>query len=409
MKTIPFWALCALLCLGGACRPGPAGKRQEAAADFYARQLDQQVQKALGYLPQVPLDSMAIPRALRRDGTLDGTPSRSWTSGFYPGTLWLLYAHSGKPALRAAAQQWTRFVEKEQYDTRTHDLGFKLFCSAGQGYAHTGDAHYREVILTASNTLIRRFHPRVGCIRSWDFNQDTWQFPVIIDNLMNLEMLFEATRLSGDSTYYRVAYQHALTTLAHHIRPDHSSFHVIDYDTLTGEVRLRDTHQGFSPASAWSRGQAWNLYGFAMAYRETGDPRFLAQAHGIAAYIYTHPRLPAHGVPYWDFDAPQIPNEPLDASAAAIIASGLLLLCEVDTAACARVLPWVDRTLRTLCQPAFAADTPPFLLDHSVGSIPGDFEVDVPIIYADYYYVEALMRRTRLKKADTATLTAGMK
>ncbi|RMG64373.1 MAG: glucuronyl hydrolase, partial [Bacteroidetes bacterium] len=302
MKFFRKWWGIGLLLMAGACVPNPSS-RYEQSALFFEQQLDHQVQRALAYLPEMAVDSTAIPRSAHRDGSLNGTTSRSWTSGFYPGELWLLYEHSGEKRLRAVAEEWMRFIEKEKYDTHTHDLGFKLYCSYGQALRLTLSETYRDIILTASETLIKRYDPKVGCIRSWDFNQEVWQFPVIIDNLMNLEMLFEATRLSGDSIYYQVAYQHALTTLANHVRPDHSVYHVIDYDTLTGAVRNRHTHQGLSDESAWSRGQAWNIYGFAMAYRETRDPRFLAQAQGAARYYYQHPHLPADAVPYWDFDA----------------------------------------------------------------------------------------------------------
>lgn len=401
MKKISLYLALGLLLAWTACSPT---RSQDSVADrdFFQAQLDRQAQRALAYLPELALDSTAIPRSAKRDGSLNGTTSRDWTSGFYPGELWLWYEYTEDERFKAAAQDWTQFVEKEKFDTHTHDLGFKIYCSFGQGYRLTQQQEYRSVILQAAKTLIQRYDPQVGCIRSWDFNREVWQFPVIIDNLMNLEMLFAATRLSGDSTYYDIAYQHALTTLQNHIRPDHSAYHVIDYDTLTGAVRHRHTHQGFSHESAWSRGQAWNLYGFAMAYRETGDSRFLKQARAAARFIYQHPNLPAHGVPYWDFDAPNIPNEPLDASAAAVAASGLLILCEVDSASREQLLPWVDRTLNTLSRQEFASDLSPFLLDHSVGSIPGDFEVDVPIVYADYYFVEALMRRMKLENVQLA-------
>ncbi|MEO1418115.1 MAG: glycoside hydrolase family 88 protein [Bacteroidota bacterium] len=381
------------------CQSTPSENKLFTTGDFSHR-LETQVAKAIDYIPHLKVDSMAIPRSVKRDGSLHGTNSRSWTSGFYPGELWMLYEFSGEEALRESALRWTQFVEKEKYDTHTHDLGFKVFCSFGQAYRITQEEKFKDVILHASTTLIRRYNPTVGAIRSWDFNQDIWQFPVIIDNMMNLEMLFEATRLSGDSMYYDIAYQHALTTLENHIRQDHSTYHVIDFDTLTGTVRNRHTHQGQGHESTWARGQAWNLYGFAMAYRETGDTRFLSQAKGVADFIYHHPNLESHGVPYWDFDADKIPNEPLDASAAAVAASGLLILCELDTGLQSQMLPWVDKTLATLGEKEFATEVPPFLLDHSVGSIPGDFEVDVPLIYADYYYIEALMRRIDLGKGD---------
>ena len=238
------------------------------------------------------------------------------------------------------------------------------------------------------------------CIRSWDFNQDVWQYPVIIDNMMNLEMLFEATRLSGDSLYYQIAYQHALTTLKNHVRSDKSTYHVIDYDTLSGEIRNRHTHQGYSHESAWSRGQAWGLYGFAVAYRETGDERFLTYAKAVADYIYQHPNMPDHGVPYWDYDAANIPNEPLDASAAAVAASGMLILCEVDPGCVETMMPRIDLTLKTLSSKEFTSHVPPFHVKHSVGSIPGDFEVDVPLIYSDYYFIEALIKRISMNDSS---------
>lgn len=396
--------LCLILATGlFSCTPNVT-RDATVTADYFQEKLDDQVEKAIAYLPQVELDSMAIPRSLTRDGALNGTDSRSWTSGFYPGVLWMLYAHSGDDRLKEAANSWTTFIDKEKYDTHTHDLGFKVYCSFGHAFRLTGDQRYKETILQASNTLIKRYNPRVGCIRSWDFNADIWQFPVIIDNMMNLEMLFEATRLTGDSMYYDIAYNHAQTTLRNHVRADRSTYHVIDYDTLTGEVRNQYTHQGFSAESAWSRGQAWSLYGFATAYRETGDERFLTYAKEVASFIYEHPNMPEHGVPYWDYDASNIPNEPLDASAAAVAASGMLILCEVDPSNAETMMPWIDRTLETLSSDEFASQVPPFLVEHSVGSIPGDFEVDVPLIYADYYFIEALTKRISMNNHSVDSL-----
>lgn len=365
---------------------------------FYEDQLQSSVTKAIAYLDEVSIDSTAIPRSLQEDGSLHGTESRAWTSGFYPGQLWQLYEYSQEEELKQAVDKWTSFIEKEKFDTHTHDLGFKVYCSFGQGYRLTQNEAYKQVILQASETLIQRYDEKIGSIRSWDFNSDIWQFPVIIDNMMNLEMLFAATRFSGDSTYYKIAYQHALTTLENHIREDYSSYHVIDYDTLSGEVRLRQTHQGYSDASSWSRGQAWSLYGFSMTYRETGDKRFLEQAKGVAEFFYTHERMPEDMIPYWDFDAPHIPNEPRDASAAAIAACGLLMLCDWVPEEKERYMSWADKSLGMLCSPAYEATEAPFLLQHSVGSVPGSFEVDVPIVYADYYFIEALMKRATMAK-----------
>lgn len=349
--------------------------------------------KAVDDLPSVPIDSNAIPRALEADGSLMKSSSRDWTSGFYAGTLWGLYRFSNNNQLGEAAESWTAFQEKEKRDTHTHDLGFKVFCSFGEAYQIKPTEEKKRVIIQASETLIKRYNPKVGAIRSWDFNKEVWQFPVIIDNMMNLKMLFAATQLTGDSTFYDIAYQHAMTTLENHFRPDHSSYHVIDYDTLTGEVRNRHTHQGISHESAWARGQAWGLYGFVMCYGETGESLFLKKAQDIASFFFNHPRLPADKIPYWDFDAPKIPDEFRDASAAAIAASGLLELSQLDPQHRAQYLEWADAILLSLETPEYQSDAPPFLLQHSVGNIPGDSEIDVPIVYADYFYVEALLRR----------------
>lgn len=360
--------------------------------------LETLAQRSIDYLPQVPVDSTRIPRALEANGELIATNSRSWTSGFYPGVLWQLSETANGRALRAPAEQWTAFIEKEKWDDHTHDLGFKLFCSFGQGYRITGREDYKDVIIQASRTLIQRYNDTVGSIRSWDWNQDVWTFPVIIDNMMNLDMLFTAAEWTGDSTFYRVAYQHALTTMKNHYRADNSSYHVIDYDPSTGEIRNRHTHQGYSHESAWSRGQAWGLYGFTMTYRYTKDPRFLEKAKAIAQFFFTHPNLPEDKIPYWDFDAPNIPDEPRDVSAAAVAASGLLELLEYDEENRNQYLAWADAVLTSLAKPEYQSGIPPFLLQHSVGSVPGEFEVDVPIIYADYYYVEALRRRLAIAK-----------
>ena len=388
----PVFSLLLLCCLTACLGPTQTQPAAMTASRLEAR-LNALHDRTLAGIEALPVDSMQIPRSLDEADKLEGTPSRSWTSGFYPGVLWQMQAYRPDPTLEAGAETWTAFVEKEQWDRGTHDLGFKLYCSYGQRYAQRQDSASRAVILQASRTLSQRFHPTVGAIRSWDHHADVWQFPVIIDNMMNLEMLFAATRHSGDSSFYALAKRHAEVTLAHHFRPDYSSYHVISYDTLTGEVRKRHTHQGAGHETAWARGQAWGLYGFAMTYDETGEQAFLEQARHIARFFCEHPRLPADGIPYWDFDAPGIPGAPRDVSAATIAASALLKLHEIDAASDLPYLRWADRILRSLEQEHYQAKTLPFLLAHSTGNYPKASEVDVPIIYADYYYVEALLRR----------------
>jgi len=348
--------------------------------------------RMIDYLPKIPLDSTSIPRTIEPDGSLKGTKSKSWTSGFFPGLLWELYGFSKDEKLKHAAVQWQAFVEKEKFDDGTHDLGFKIYCPFGNAYKLTKNEAYKDVFITAAKTLSSRYNPKVGAIRSWDHHADVWNYPVIIDNMMNLEMMFEATRLTGDSSFYYIADQHAKTTLKNHFRNDNSSYHVISYNPNTGEVEKRNTHQGLSHESAWSRGQAWGLYGFTVAYRYTKNPAYLEQARKIATFIFSHPNLPEDLIPYWDYDAPSIPNEPRDVSAATVTASGLLELSSHDSENASKYKEWANQILTSLEAEKYQLNTAPFFLKHSVGSIPGKFEMDAPIIYADYYYVEALLR-----------------
>lgn len=359
--------------------------------------LDHLSTRALQDSETIPFDSLLIPRTITEDGQLKGRPSKDWTSGFYPGMLWQLYGYSKNDKLKEAAVKWSSFVEKEKYDGGTHDLGFKIYCPFGNAYRITKDETYKEVFVQAAKTLSTRFNPTVGAIRSWDHSQDKWAYPVIIDNMMNLEMLFEATRVTGDSTYYHIANTHAMTTLNNHFREDNSSYHVLDYDVLTGDVVKKNTHQGLGHESDWSRGQAWGLYGFTTVYRYTKNLKYLDQAKKIASFIFTNENLPKDKIPYWDYDAPNIPNEPRDVSAATVAASALYELAQYDLVNANQYYSWANQVLNNLNVENYKCDIAPFFLKHSVGSIPGNFELDVPIIYADYYYIEALLRRNELE------------
>jgi hypothetical protein len=392
MKKSLLLSIVSMLVLG-ACQSPASSPTASAPVPMSAKErlLELSERMVVDYLPQLPLDSLQIPRTVA-GRKMEGTASKSWTSGFFPGVLWQLYDVGRKDALKEAALNWQSFVEKEKFDSTTHDLGFKLYCSFGQAWRITGNEHFKDVFITAANTLSTRYNPKVGALRSWDHHEDLWPFPVIIDNMMNLEMLYEATHLTGDSSYYHIATQHAATTLENHFRADYSSYHVVSYDPLTGEVLKKNTHQGYSHESAWSRGQAWGLYGYTVAYRYTKQPEFLAQAQKIAQFIFTHPRLPEDLIPYWDFDAPNIPDEPRDVSAAAVAASGLFELSTYDPENAGRYLGWANQILASLEKEEYQCHVAPFFLQHSVGSIPGEFEMDAPIIYAEYYYLEALRR-----------------
>jgi rhamnogalacturonyl hydrolase YesR len=348
--------------------------------------------------------ALVSPFTMENDN-LKMVPSSNWTSGFFPGMLWNLYEYTGKAVWADRARSFTSKIEKEQYDKSSHDVGFKIYNSFGPGYRLTKDPAYRDVIIQSAKSLATRFNSKVGCIRSWDWNTRVWQYPVIIDNMMNLELLFAATRLSGDSSFYKIAVSHANATLKNHYRPDYSSYHVVDYDTLTGAVRKRMTFQGYSDASAWSRGQAWGLYGFAMCYRETKNKAYLEMAEKIADYLLNHLKMPADKIPYWDFDAPGIPNEPRDASAAAVTASALYELMKFSSTQAQRYRVAADNMVKSLTEQyrSSVAENKGFILLHSTGSKPSNSDVDKPLIYADYYYLEALLRsRDTVPGGDSA-------
>lgn len=358
------------------------------------------VEKHMRNMTTTHTDSTQYPRSTKVDGSLVTVSSDDWTSGFFPGTLWYLYEYTNDKKWEELARKWTAALEKEQYNKTTHDLGFMLYCSFGNGYRLTNDPNYREVLIQGAKSLASRFDKRTGAIRSWDFFRDVWQFPVIIDNMMNLEMLYWASKETGDPLYADIATAHAVTTMENHFRPDFSSYHVIDYDTLSGEARLKQTHQGYADASAWARGQAWGLYGFTVAYRETKDPRFLAHAEGIANFYINHDNMPEDDVPYWDFDAPARPDLPRDASAAAIAASGLLELSQYAETNGEVYKKAAERMLESLSSPAYLAEINSnnnFILMHATGHVPNNYEIDAPLNYADYYFVEGLIRLEQLK------------
>jgi unsaturated chondroitin disaccharide hydrolase len=344
-----------------------------------------------------------IPRSVRHD-ELYLVPSTDWTSGFFPGVLWQMYAHTGNDYWREVARKYTALVENEKFNDGTHDIGFMIYNSAGQGYRLTGETHYRDIVVQAASSLASRFNDTVGAIRSWDLQnwpsaRERWDYAVIIDNMMNLELLFRATEITGDSLYYDIAFRHAKTTLKNHFRDDFSSYHVVDYDENTGEIRNLNTHQGASNESAWARGQAWGLYGFSMAYRFTSYPAFLEQAKNIAFFILNHPNLPDDLVPYWDFDAPSIPHEPRDVSSATVIASALYELGTFVPEHSYDYWKTADQILENITSTYRSSykDNQGFLLDNSTGNnTPGGYEIDIPIIYADYYYLEALLRKKQL-------------
>lgn len=325
-------------------------------------------------------------------GNIISGGTTDWVSGFFPGSLWYVYEYTGDKRIRQIAEKRTKVLEPIKTFTDSHDVGFMMNCSFGNALRITGDTSYLEPLLTAAKSLSTRFNPNVGCIMSWN-PSSKWKFPVIIDNMMNLELLFLASKLSGETRFDSIANCHARVTARNHFRPDFSSFHVIDYNPENGEVLHRQTAQGLSDSSSWARGQSWAVYGYTMAYRCTGNIEYLNLAKNIARYLMG--RLPEDGIPYWDYDAV---GDVRDASAGAILASALIqLYCMTHDDS---YLKCSEKILRTLSGPNYLTTTGEyagFLLKHSVGAKPYNSQVDVPLSYADYYFLEALLRYKSLE------------
>lgn len=378
--------------------------------DFASQQLQYaftEIDSAKANLSEKQRESLPVsPRNIQPDGSLRLVASRDWTSGFFPGELWYMYEYTKDNYWKQKAEEFTAPIEREKMNGGTHDMGFKVYCSFGNGYRLTKSKSYRDILLQSAATLITRYKDRVGCIRSWDHSRDKWECPVIIDNMMNLELLYWAFKETGDSTYYKIAVNHARTTMKNHFREDYSSYHVVDYDTITGQVLHKHTHQGYAHESAWSRGQAWGLYGYTMCYRETKLPEFLEQAKHIANYIFTSKTLPEDLIPYWDYNAPDIPNEPRDVSASTVTACALYELSMYDAENASLYKKRADKIMENLTKNyrATLKGDRGFLLLHSTGAASSNSEVDVPIIYADYYFLEGLLKKAKLEETGSAIL-----
>ena len=354
------------------------------------------------------LEPGRFPVTINAKGELETSDHTWWCSGFFPGELWYLYENNPTPELLKYAQLFTDAVEPVKHIKYSHDLGFMIHCSFGNGYRLTGNEKYKEVMHTAVNSLYTRYKPKMGVMRSWDFNKDIWQYPVIIDNMMNLEFLMWCGRNFDDNRYREAAISHAQKTIDHHFREDYSCYHVVSYDTISGLPHKKQTHQGYADESSWARGQAWALYGFTMMYRESGRVAFLNQAKHVAAYLMNHPRMPEDKVPYWDFDVPNIKKEPRDASAAALMASALIELGQiVGGEQGKKYIAYAEDQVRSLSSKAYLAKEGKncnFAIMHCTGNKPKDSEVDVPLSYGDYYYVEALLRLKKMYNPEKFTL-----
>ena len=346
------------------------------------------------------LDDKTMPQTITHDSTFKSSTIYWWCSGFYPGYLWYIYEYTQNDTVKLLAEKNTLKLDPIQYVTHDHDVGFQLNCSYGNGLRLIGNKDYEKVLHQGAKSLATRFSPITGVIQSWDFLRRDWKYPVIIDNMMNLELLMFASKAFDDDSLAYVARSHADTTLKNHFREDYSSYHLVDYDPKDGHVRSKQTVQGYSDESSWGRGQAWALYGYTMMYRMTEDKRYLSQAECVGNMLLS--RLPVDGIPYWDFDAPN-GNEYRDASAGAIMASAFVELSSFTEDAKARqnYLNVAEKQLRTLASSTYLAEPGTncnFILKHSVGNFPEKSEVDVPLSYADYYFLEGLLRYKKALK-----------
>ena len=358
-------------------------------------------------------DQFLNPVTLRKDGSVYYCGYADWRSGFFPGSVWYLYELTGDEKYAELAHKYSKAIEEAKNVTDHHDVGFMVYCSFGNGYRLTNNSEYPDIIVQAAKSLATRFRPEAGVIQSWDVNQERrergWECPVIIDNMMNLELMFEATKFSGDPTYHDIAIAHADRTLAEHFRPDGSCYHVIDYSLEDGSVRHRHTAQGYAHESAWSRGQAWAIYGYVVCYRETGEQKYIDQAIKTFEFMRDHKNAPEDLIPYWDMDAPDMSEDDRyaaypdnrDASSASIIASALYEMSTMNLTNSEQYKDYADRMMESLASPAYRAELGTngnFLLKHSVGSIPHNSEIDVPLNYADYYFLEALKRKKDIER-----------
>ncbi len=369
--------------------PPAAGQTFTATtAQTVFNQEAQKLKLALGEIP-----TNRYPRSTDSTGkwiTNLNTEPVAWTQGFFPGNLWFMFEHSRDPLWRSAADVWTRNLEVQKTNTQTHDLGFKMWNSFGTAYRVTREPYYRDVVLAAAESLASRYRPAAQVISTGDWNPD-WKLPMVVDTMINLELLFWASENGGRPEWKQLALSHALTTLREIVRPNGSTYHVVDFDPGTGAVRFKKTYQGAADESTWSRGQVWAFYGFIMAYRYSKDARMLEAARKTADYYLS--RLPSNGVPNWDFDSNlQSP----DSSAAAAAASALLELATFETipANSTRYRDAALNMLSTLATPAYLSSGTANrgLLLHGVGHLPAGKEVDVSLIYGDYYYLEAVLR-----------------
>ena len=337
-----------------------------------------------------------LPRSIN-DGEKhwNGSSINSWTSGFYAGILWRMYELTGETLWSHHANYYTNILEPvRRLPWKTHDFGFMMYYSYGLGYEMTQNPQYKIVLLETADSLATMFNPKVGTLESWPWmkRKRGWPHTTIVDNMMNLELLFWAAENGGNPVYRQLAEQHATKTLQDFMRPDNSTFHVVIYDSIGSDYIKRTTDQGWGDHSTWARGHSWATYGFVKAYKYTDNPTFLEAAENLAYYYLDH--VEKDMIPYWDFDAPNIPNEPKDASAAAIMSCALLELGSLSGEISKRNQFYRSglEILKELSSEKYTTEVRDAFLTNSVGSRPGNSEITSSLIYTDYFYLEALVK-----------------
>ncbi len=317
-----------------------------------------------------------------------------WVGGHWVGLLWLAYAFTGELEMERQARRWAARLQPRQLDTTTHDLGFLFELSHILGANITGATALCGPALQAARTLTLRFNQKGNFFQAWGPLNAPAELRgrIIIDTMMTLDLLFWASRETGEALFREQALAHARTSLARQVREDFSTSHGADFDPETGQFLGQKTHQGLSAASCWSRGQAWAVYGCADCYRATQDAYFLSMARSLASYALE--RLPEDRVPYWDFSSPLIPHDVRDSSAGAILGSGLLHLASIEEnpALASRWSRAAEEILRSLWQKYTSRESiEPSILIHATRSKPENM-MDHGLIYGDYYFFEGLIR-----------------
>ena len=384
------------------CAHQPSGTLDvNKALDYCAKQ----TQRTLTELKtESGIDYTMMPRNIMADEqhwNCRKATKEEWCAGFWPGVLWYDYEYTKDKQVLEEAENFTHSLKfLSHIPAYDHDLGFLVFCSYGNGYRLTKNPAYKQVILDTADTLATLFNPIVGTILSWprEVEPRNWPHNTIMDNMINLEMLFWAAKNGGNPYLYDIAVSHADKTMKSQFRPDYTSYHVAVYDTITGNLIKGVTHQGYADSTMWARGQAWAIYGYTVVYRETKDPKYLDFVQKVTD-VYLD-RLPEDKVPYWDFDDPSIPDAPRDASAGAVVASALLELSTyLPNGTGKRYKDAAIEMLTSLSSDSYqSGESKPSFLLHSVGHWPNHSEIDASIIYADYYYIEALLRLKRLQE-----------